>query len=241
MIIGRGMLAKSMERIDNDYAKYIFFCSGVSNSKEVDGSEYKREKELLMKYLSRDKCLIYFSSYFVGFDKYLEEKYYKHKQEMELLVSSNFKYYKIFRLAQVVGNSKNNFTLTNFLYNSILNGSQINIYENVKRNLIDIDDIVSVLEYINKHNLFLNKTTNLISTKSFEIEKIVETFELVLNRKAIKNVQENKEKDFNIIISEEILNLYGLLGIKFDEVYLEKLIKKYYKRSNLDNCSHTKL
>lgn len=230
MIIGRGMISNSMKRIDNE--NYIFFASGVSNSKENNILEYKREKELLSKYYSENKCLIYFSSYFVGFESYLNQKYYKHKEEMENLIKRNFSYYKIIRLPQVVGYSNNNNTLTNFLFNSISNDIPINVFENTKRNLIDIDDIVSILEYINKNELFLNSTVNLIAAKSFKVEEIIETFEFIFNKKAIKNICASIETDFDLIISKDLLEVYNFLDIKFDELYLEKLIEKYYKRRN---------
>lgn len=230
MIVGKGMLAKSLYKINDE--KFIYFCSGVSNSKEINELEYEREKKLLIEHCSEDKCIIYFSSYFVGFDNYLKQRYYRHKLDMENVIKKNFKYYKIFRLPQVVGNSENINTLTNFLYNSILNNIQINVYENVKRNLIDVEDIVTIIKYINENNLFLNKVINLIATQNFEIIKIVNSLEEVLDKKSIKKISKNDEKDFSINISEEIKSLYDSLDIRFDDKYLTNLINKYYGRSN---------
>lgn len=231
MIIGNGMLAKSLKKIDDE--KFIYFCSGVSNSKETNELEYEREKSLLTEYYRyEDKCLIYFSSYFVGIDNYLERRYYRHKFEMENLIKENFKHYKIFRLPQVVGISRNSNTLTNFLNNAILNNLQINVYKDVRRNLIDVEDVVIILKYLNENNLKINEIINLIATQSFEIIKLVELFELILNKKAIKNVTKSDEKDFTINISNEIKEVYDSLRITFDEIYLENLIKKYYARSN---------
>lgn len=230
MIIGSGMLAKSLQKIDNE--DFIFFCSGVSNSKEIDKLEYEREKKLLADYYCKDKCLIYFSSYFVGIDNYLKQQYYKHKLEMEEQIKQNFKYYKIFRLPQVVGISKNSNTLTNFLNNCILNDLQMNIYTNARRNLIDVEDIVMVVEYLNKNDLLVNEIVNLIATKNFEIINIIEVFEIFLNKKAIKKMSISDEKEFPINISDEIREIYDSLNIKFNDIYLENLIKKYYKRSN---------
>lgn len=230
MIVGKGMLAKSLQKIDND--RFIFFCSGVSNSKETDELEYDREKKLLQNYYCNDKCLVYFSSYFVGYPEYLKIRYYRHKYEMENQVINNFRYYKIFRLPQVVGYSINKNTLTNFLFNSIANDIEINIYENVKRNLIDVEDIIKILEYVNQNNIFLNKTMNLISTQNFNIIDIVNTFEKILNKKSIKKFIKNDEKHFIVNISSELQKIYNILNIKFDENYLNNLINKYYGRSD---------
>lgn len=231
MIVGKGMIANAVKKIDNE--NYIFFCSGVSNSKELRDSEFEKEKTLLSKYYCKDKCLVYFSSYFVGFDSYLKQEYYKHKLAMENLIKEKFTNYKILRLPQVVGFSKNSNTLTNYLYKSIVADMEIKVFKGVERNLIDIDDIVTLLKYINYNSLFINDTLNIISTKNFKIEKIIEELELIIGKKAIKAFEETEENSFDVIIKYEILKLYKLLNIEFDDEYLKNLIKKYYKEGKI--------
>ena len=227
MILGNGMIASAMKTIEN--TNFIFFCSGVSKSNEIDESAYLREKELLAQYYDTTKCLIYFSSYFVNFESYLAQRYYLHKLEMEHLIQENFKLFKIFRLPQVVGYSTNKHTLTNFLHNAIVSNLSINVYQGAQRNLIDLDDVVKVIEYTNQNNLFMNQSVNLIATQNYKIEDVIDVFEKIIGKKAIQNIQPNQEKKFDILLSKELTQIYNLFKINFDENYLYAIVIKYYK------------
>ena len=230
MIIGNGMIAKSMKKIDNDL--YLYFCSGVANSNEIDENEYIKEKKLLTKYCKTDKKLIYFSSYFVNFEGYLNKRYYRHKLEMENFIKENFNNFIILRLPQVVGFSKNKNTLTNFLSNAIKNNHTINVYQHTERNLFDIDDISNFMNYIHSQKIFHNEIINLVGTRNYSIEEIIITFEKVLNKKAHIIKKTSKETKFDILLSEKVLEAYKELNIKFDSEYLYALLKKYYKEEN---------
>lgn len=226
MIVGSGMIAHAMENIDND--SLIFFCSGVAKSMETDTKEYQKEKQLLEKFYGTDQSIIYFSSYFVNFDSYLAQPYYQHKFEMESLIKENFEFFKVFRLPQVVGFSKNKHTLANFLFNAISKSETIDVYKNATRNLIDIDDIVKVVDYINRNNTFINQAANIIGSKNYSVEEIIECFENVIGNKAIKKVKEHQAVEIDIILSNEVTSIYEQLNISFDENYLEKVLRKYY-------------
>ena len=226
MIVGAGMMAKAVESIDN--ASCLYFCSGVSNSNEVDDLNYEKEVQLIAQFYGTNQKLIYFSSYFVNFDSYLSRKYYRHKLKIEKLIQDNFSNYLIFRLPQVVGFSKNKNTLTNFLYNSILSNSTIEVFKNAKRNVVDIDDVVKVINYVNCKHLFKNQVINLVGSKNYDIEEIISVFEQVTKKVARKKESVNKEPEFEISLSDQIILVYQLLNIKFDDLYLQKLIEKYY-------------
>lgn len=228
MVVGNGMIAKAMQNIDHN--SLIFFCSGVSNSNEKNEFNYEREKKLLDSFSESDQCLIYFSSYFVNFDHYLDERYYRHKLEMESMIRNKFSCFKIFRLPQIVGYSNNPYTLTNFFYNSMMNQSTIKLYKNAVRNLIDLDDIVKIVKYVNENKYFINQSTNLIGTKNYEVRDIVQCFEKILGHKAVISTQEHHEIKFDIKISEEMLQIYRLLNLHFDHIYLKNLLEKYYKK-----------
>ena len=130
MIIGKGMIANALKEIDMD--EVLFFCSGVSNSQETNENEFLREKNLLKSYENSNKKIIYFSSYFLNFKQYLTNRYYSHKLEMEQIIQNSYENYTIYRLPQIVGNSKNLNTLTNYLFNKITNHEPLNIYKNTK-------------------------------------------------------------------------------------------------------------
>lgn len=230
MIIGNGMIANAMKNIDDD--SFIFFCSGVAKSDAINEFEFDREKKLLKTFHGTDKFLVYFSSYFLNFNDYLKKPYYKHKCEIENIIKLNFKNFKIFRLPQVVGFSKNKTTLANFIYYSILQDVTFTVLTGAVRNLIDIDDVVKVVCYINKNHLFNNNVVNVVGTKNFNIIDVVSCMEDTLNKKALVDYQPNNDKNHDILISHEIIALYKALNIDFDDMYLKNLFFKYYSQGD---------
>ena len=226
MIVGSGMMAKAVKAIDNQSC--LYFCSGVSNSSEEDEDKYEKEAKLISQFYGTNQKIIYFSSYLVNFDSYLSRKYYRHKLNIEELIQENFSNFLIFRLPQVVGMTENKNTLTNFLFNSIVTNSTIEVFRNAKRNLVDIDDVVKVVDFVNNKNIFNNQVVNLIASKNQDIEEIISTFEKVTNKIAHKKLSLNEELDFEIILSERMISVYKFLNIQFDDLYLRQLIEKYY-------------
>ena len=105
MIIGHGDIASVLV----DRPDRLFFASGVSNSRETRESQYRREKKLLLK---QDKTLhlVYFSSLCVF---YSNNRYARHKKEMENLVKKHFPHYTILRLGNITW-GVNPHTLINF-------------------------------------------------------------------------------------------------------------------------------
>jgi hypothetical protein len=222
------MMAAAMKDIDRD--DIVFFCSGVSNSSEINEAAFKREYDLLQEQVHLKKKLVYFSSYFVNFDEYQQKKYYQHKSQIEKFIQDTFDAYTIYRLPQVVGFSYNPHTLTNFIYNSIAESKAIPVFKNSKRNVIDIRCIKRVVKYANNENLFHNRVTNLIATINFDIENIIQVFETVMDKKVDKYFVETQEHEFPILLEEPMKEIYERLGIVFNGDYLETLIKNYYER-----------
>jgi nucleoside-diphosphate-sugar epimerase len=226
MIIGNGMLASAMRSIDRD--DVLFFCSGVSNSSETTQDAFLREQNLLIEQIHPDRKLIYFSSYFVNFENFLTREYYQHKIRLERLIASRFENFTIYRLPQVVGQSNNPATLTNFIYNKIISNETIPVFLNSKRNLLDIATVTKVIGYINAEKLFHNKTVNLVSTINYDTESIIDAIEIITDKKAKKKLTVNSENDFPVLLEAEMLRIFSTLGIVFDENYLERIIKTYY-------------
>ena len=94
MIIGSGLIAKSFSK-NKLFDDYLIFASGVSNSNTTDENEFKREENLLIKNLSTDKPLIYFSSIF---SSSIDNPYFNHKRDMENLVKNSHSNFFIFRI-----------------------------------------------------------------------------------------------------------------------------------------------
>lgn len=106
MLIGHGDLASVLP----DREDVLFFASGVSNSREVDEDEYRREVDLLMKQ-AKNKHVVYFSSLAIF---YSNTRYTHHKKYMEIMIKKHFPSYTIIRLGNITWGT-NPHTLINYL------------------------------------------------------------------------------------------------------------------------------
>ena len=141
MVVGKGLIGKAFDDYSN-FDEVLIYCSGVSNSTSVSMAEYDRELELLEQNIHKhpEKKFIYFSTCSIYDPSMNESTYVKHKLSIENYIQHHVKRYNIFRLSNLVGATSNNFTITNYLYHSILHQTPIEIWQNAYRNLIDIDD-----------------------------------------------------------------------------------------------------
>ena len=120
MIIGHGDIASVLP----DKKGWIFFASGVSNSGETRESEYKREKDLLMKQ-DKKRHIVYFSSLSIF---YRNTRYTRHKKKMEDIIRSTFRHYTILRLGNITW-GKNPHTFINYFYNHLKSGKKLDIWD----------------------------------------------------------------------------------------------------------------
>lgn len=132
MIIGNGDIASVLP----DKKDLLFFASGVSNSRELRESEYLREKKLLLAQEKRSH-VVYFST-LAAF--YGNNRYVKHKREMETLVKQEFFRYTILRIGNITWGT-NPHTIINFFRNQLAKGKSIKI-ENTYRYIIDKDEFL---------------------------------------------------------------------------------------------------
>lgn len=225
MIIGNGLIASAFNPYFVDDPKVIVFASGVSNSQENRGTEFLREKQMLMECMSCKKFIVYFSTCSVNDPELLDAPYVIHKKEMETIVRSA-KDYAIFRLPQVVGKTPNPNTLTNYLYRQIMSGSNFKVWRHATRNLIDVDDVASIVSYLVRASLASGITTNIASPFTISIPQLVSVFEFVLDKKAnCTLIDVGGAYTVDSILATEAANHSG---VDFDEAYIEKLIRKYY-------------
>lgn len=226
MIMGKGMIATALQSIESN--EFCFFASGVSSSNAAEQKEFDREKELLETTLnkySNSSIFIYFSSCGIEFET---TPYFLHKQDMEKIVEKKAKQYYIFRLPQVVGSGGNKNTLFNYLISQIKKEKQIEIWEKVRRNLIDIDDVVAVVNQIILNNLKQNSIINIASPFNISILEIIKNIETVLNiNTKYTLVEKGKAIDVDIYKLSKIVEIDTIFGNK--DLYLQNLIKKYYK------------
>ncbi|CAM2919359.1 hypothetical protein DRF59_03035 [Chryseobacterium flavum] len=220
MIIGNGLIANSLKRIDSE--DYVFFASGVSNSLETRSSEFEREFSLLKNTLENNSGkFIYFSTLSVKDQSKQNSPYVLHKLAMEKFIKINSNNYLILRIGNIVGNGGNPNTLFNYLKTQISQNNQFVIHNKARRLLIDMDDITKFLE---THCLLLkNDIVNCAFPYYYDLREIIGAIEKKTNRKG--NYSETNEGDFyKVDFDDKIMAFFS--GIHPEE-YLEILTKKY--------------
>ena len=215
MIIGNGFLAQNFSHYLND-REVIFFVSGVSDSNEICESEFIREKQLLIKSISKmnNELFVYFSSCYVTHKDILNSKYYHHKNDMESIIESSAANYIIFRLPQVVGNGGNKNNLINFLFRYIDNGKKFVLFKKATRNLINVSNVVNIVDFIISNGMYKNRIINIASNNNISMVELVDIIESILNKKAVFFI-ENTGSNIKIDVSK-ISKITKKLKIEFN-------------------------
>ncbi|WP_343663696.1 hypothetical protein [Chryseobacterium mucoviscidosis] len=221
MIIGNGLIAKSLKNIDTE--DHFYFASGVSNSLETRSSEFEREFSLLKNNITRHKenKLFYFSTLSVNDLSKQQSPYVLHKLEIENFIKQHCKNYIILRIGNIVGNGGNPNTLFNFLKSQIIQGNHFMLHQKARRLLLDIDDITKFLES-NCTNVN-NQTINFAYPYYYDLKEIVGAIQNKLQKEA--NYQESDEGDFYKVDFDESVN--DFFKETDAENYLKNLADKY--------------
>lgn len=228
MVIGNGLIANTFSQFKKS-KEFLIFASGVSNSLETDLDAFNREFELLKDAISAfpNYKFIYFSTCSIEDSSVNQRPYVKHKLKIETYIKNHASKYYIFRISNAIGDSKNKHTILNYLVDAISNKKPIEIWAKADRNLIDKDDIKSiVIDLIN--NSTNNKTVNIAVRKSLNMLTLLNSVELFLNKKAIATTLSIGEP-FNIDTSKiskllEQIEIEKGVGI----TYVDYLLYKYY-------------
>jgi len=232
MVVGNGMVAKCFESY-KDNSEFIIFASGVSNSKISDEDAFNRELSLLRDHIrsSKRKTLVYFSTCSFYDPEEKNSPYLKHKKEIESVIIKNQPRYYIFRVSNLVGNSKNMNTILNFFVYHIKRGINFDLWVDAQRNLIDVDDMFKIVDYILTHKIFENQIINIANPKSYPVRKIIMAIEELFNTKA-NFISVNKGSQLSIDTSD-LTPILKELNIKFDKDYLKNLLTKYHSTNEL--------
>ncbi|MBQ9578688.1 MAG: NAD-dependent dehydratase [Ottowia sp.] len=226
MIVGNGLIATAFRGHDFENSpNIVIYASGVSNSKEVRNEAFLREKAMLVDAVASEKFICYFSTCSINDPEMQGAPYVVHKKQMEALVGSA-KNYAIFRLPQVVGKTPNPHTLTNYIHNKIMRGERFHVWKHARRNLIDVDDVALIVSYLMHGGCVDKKTINVASPFFISIAALVGVFELVLGKKGHYNlVDAGGAYPIDIGLTSSVASQ---AGVKFDDQYIENLIRKYY-------------
>ncbi len=219
-IIGRGMMAQAFTKSVSDNC--IFFCSGVSNSRETNRAKFNREVELFEKTV-KNKTVIYFSSYIAEASI---TPYALHKKNMENIIKDTCQKYLIVRLPGVVGLTRNN-TLISYFIKMILSNKVIKLQEKARRHLIDVQDVVRIVDYLISQN-YHNKSISIGSKYSISPLEIIRLISNELNSYKVQyELYDGGSNQYsNIDFLESTLSEDDTI---MQISYNQKLIKKYSK------------
>src|SRR6476469_4468886 len=227
MVIGNGMVAKRFESYKtND--EFLIFTSGVSNSKNINPEAYERELTLLQQSIkeNREKVLVYFSTCSIYDPGEENSRYVLHKKQIENLIQKDQKQFYIFRVSNLVGQSGNRNTILNFYVYHILNGINFDLWTNATRNLIDIDDMYKIADYILKKGVAQNQVINIANTENYATQEIITAIENLWNTRAnYIPIPKGHPFTIDLMTTSPIMEE---LGIRFGKNYLPNLLRKYY-------------
>ena len=233
MVIGNGLMAQAFYRHMND-DNILIFASGVSSSKFCTAYDCAREEALLRK--SLDKCgdkilFVYFSSCSIASSNLVSDIYHTHKKKMEEIIQMNAKRYAIFRLPNVVGSVVNLDTLFYYLVDKVKRQEAFELWSGAKRNIIDIDDVVNIVNNIIDDNIFINEITNVANLNDVTVDEIV--YEIAKHLGADVKYSKIEYNDNYFIDTTKVHPLFDRLGLNFNANYLERIVKKYCGSLNL--------
>tara|TARA_R100000908_G_scaffold43046_1_gene20142 strand:- start:117 stop:803 length:687 start_codon:yes stop_codon:yes gene_type:complete len=228
MIIGNGLIAKSfLKKYNKD--NIVIFASGVSNSQEDNLKNFKREKDLLLNTLETHQEIkfIYFSTILID---YKNNPYYWHKKEMENLVKLHAKDYTIFRVPQLIGSCGNNNNLINYLVGKIRSGESFEVYSNLKRAVVDIEDLVNFVMYCEDKTSCKTVYVGGVEPLSVvDLSKIIQYFFNVSDSSLKMKIKDTNEDDRWTSLTSPIFKDYlSEFGIE-SKGYTQKIIEKYIK------------
>lgn len=228
MIVGTGMLAHAFSGAYMGCDDVCVYASGVSNSRCADLAEFTRERLNLVKTLKHYENIdsfIYFSTCSVYDPTALHSPYVQHKLNMEQEVMSHHGHI-IFRLPQIAANTGNPHTLLNTLHRHLITGEEFLMWRNAYRNIIDIEDVVSIaLRYV-ADPLQRKRSINIANPTCSPIGDIVAAMERAVGAKMNLRVVERGAR-YPIDVAP-MLSSGNAAHCQFGADYLDRIITKYH-------------
>lgn len=221
MIIGNGLIAKSLHNID--HPETLFFASGVSNSLEKEQAAFDREFLLLKQNIEQNphKKLVYFSTLSILDQSKTDSLYTLHKKKLEKFIAESCDDFVILRIGNIVGAGGNPNTLFNFLKEKISHGEKFYLHKKARRLLTDIDDVSGFLG--ENLNLLNRQTINFAFPYHYTLAEIISVLENTLQKTA--HCEETDEGDFYKVEFDHLVHQH--FSGKTPEEYLQILAEKY--------------
>lgn len=232
MIIGSGLLAHAFSQAFLQREDVCIYAAGVSNSSCTQANEFARERQRLADALQQAMhvdAFVYFGTCSIADSEIRNSPYVQHKLSMEKMVHMHPRNL-ILRLPQVAGKTPNPHTLLNFLYARISRSESFNLWSKAKRNIIDVDDVVSITQQLMANNSARNTTINIANDINYPMAEIVGAIEHFVGKHAVYEVVERGSE--YLIETSAIFPVMEKAGVKFGNDYLEKVINKYYEKNH---------
>ena len=230
MVIGNGMIAKSFNKYVADQ-NVLIFASGVSNSGSQQPTDYEREELLLRKSVEvhPEKTVVYFSTCSI-YDPSLQASIYvQHKLKMEHILKGSASSFIIFRVSNPVGFTDNQHTVLNYFVKHIKEQEAFTVWQNAGRNLLDIEHVFLLCDHIIQSGAHKNSIVNIANPKNYPVTEIIKAIEKYF---CVKGNYSLAQKGNSPLIDTAVIQpLFHLLGIKFNDHYLEALLQKYFPLS----------
>jgi nucleoside-diphosphate-sugar epimerase len=228
LIIGSGLLARAFFEKYSASTDICIYASGVANSACKDQHEFFRERQMLADAIecwSMAQVFLYFSTCSIYDKATANSDYIRHKKAMEALVSQHPNFV-IARLPNVAGVTNNPHTLLNYFSAKILGSAKLSVWKNATRNIIDMDDVVSIVAKVIEKPDLRRLIINIANARSASVMEIVHTMEVILNKQAnVEALEQGGEFDIDVTL---MMSLCAELGLVFDDHYLERVLRKYY-------------
>ena len=231
-IIGSGFLAKNFKNYESLFKKLniCIYSAGVSNSLCVDEQLFKKDQNRLISFnkeIDKKNILLYFSTCSIADPSRSNSPYVKNKLKIEKFIKSNFEKYLIIRLPEVVGKTKNNNTLINFFYNKINQKEKFTLWSRATRSIIDIEDVTKLMIDFLSNIKIDKKIINIANPLKYSALEIVKNIEKLVSKKAQYDLIDKGDLSWKIDISEISKSIKNC-RIKFNNDYLENVLKKYF-------------
>jgi len=171
------------------------------------------------------EAFVYFGTCSVHDREISNRPYVRHKLAMEEMVRAHSRHV-VLRLPQIAGKTPNPHTLLNYLYARISRSEAFNIWGGAKRNIIDVDDVVSIARQLLADHSVRNTTVNIANPVNYSMAEIVEAMAGVVGKRPIFEVIQ-RGSDYSIDTAA-MRSALAESGVEFGEKYLRKVIAKYY-------------
>lgn len=228
MIIGSGLLAKAFTVRLPPKADWWIYAAGVSNSGCNDRDEFMREHARLSDAIragAHADAFVYFSTCSVMDPNARNSTYVRHKLDMERLTSGHPRFIVV-SLPQIAGTTSNPHTLLNYLYARVSRSEKFVIWKNATRNIIDVDDVSSIVFQVLKDSRMRRLAINVANPISHPIAEIVAMMERTTGKAAI--TEEIDAGAAYAIDTSRIRPIAAKLGLSFDSAYVSRAMQKYY-------------